>query len=577
MDKVSLTFTVAWADRGFQPDISERLPKTQAIQNWQRKIQWDNREFDIRFIYAFTWDLSENHDSLEVPLNLFALAGISSVWRQLLTEIEADHHATTDENLPGTGFSLYKRSDKPSSLLAILLGNPDVKLESIPESLIKVEVNDAHHVTPLFLAVAMQREDLVRAFISKGARGDEVCDDNSEEEEGESSVLSIFELAILIDNIGIMRQLIDAYGKGPEPTPNDASTLHFAIKNGSDAVFDMLVDQCSSRYTAEEFTNFCEDGYSQTLLQTALLHENMTRCRKLVDVGADIENSADGRPLLPWCIDEEDADAEMLEFLLECGADPNRGPPEWPTPLMSAISWLWIDAIQVLLKNRRTDPNIADKEGLTGLMRLLLREPDDDDWDRREAVNITQLCSLSGRFDVEIKDPKGETVLAKAVTAMRPQIVDVLLTDGKADPNTRSACGWTPLMRSAFLGHWTITKLLLSRTIIDIEAQDSWGKTALYYAIIKGKVAWANLILDHEQTDLQSLKAPLGSACFEAAEQGEKEFLAHLPDVRPMWFGHYLISEIYNRARRGNRRCMIRQLEEAGFRPQEDIVMTDAS
>lgn len=576
MDKVPSTFTVAWADVEYHSHcLSAKLPNTKPIENLQQIVIWDFKEFDVSCIYNDMWNLLRNHEELEVPFNLFALAGISGVWRQLLAEVEPDYHALTDENVRVTGSSLFKqrlervRSGHLSSLLAILLGNPDVKLELIPESLIKVEVNDAHHITPLFLAVAMQREDLVRAFIRTGAEGNAICDDNGMD--GEEVELSIFELAILIGNEGIMRQLIDAYGKGPVTTPNDALALHFAIKNGNDTVFDMLVDQYSK---TDEFINLSEDQSSQTPLQTALLHGNMTRCRKLVDVGADIENCARGTSLLFWYIEEEDADLKMVGFLLECGADPNRGPPEWPTPLMSAVSHMWIDAIKVLLKDSRTDPNLADKEGLTALMRMLSCGSHRI-WNPVCEIDFTELCALSGRFDAEIKDPKGETVLAKAVTAMSPEIVDILLTDGKADPNTRSACGWTPLMRSAFLGHRTITERLLSCTNIEIEAQDTWGKTALYYAIIKGRVDCANLILGHEKTNLQNLKTPLSSTCFEAADQGE-EFLAELPDLRPSWFGYALMSEIYNRAQQGNRHCIMRQLEEARFRPREDIVMIDS-
>ncbi|KAL1614581.1 hypothetical protein SLS54_009645 [Diplodia seriata] len=189
-------------------------------------------------------------------------------------------------------------------------------------------------------------------------------------------------------------------------------------------------------------------------------------------------------------------------------------------------------------------------------------------------LNVAKICLSSGKFDLKIKDERGETLLSKAVTYMPTEIVDILLTDGQADPNTRSACGWTPLMKSAFMGYRTTMQLLLSCADIEIEAQDCWGKTALYYAVIKSKMACANLILRHPKSDLLSSKVMLSSECFEAAKQGEEDFLVHLPDLRPSWLGQFLLSEIYTRAQNENQGRIIRRLEEAGFVPQEDAVMT---
>ncbi|KAL0262312.1 hypothetical protein SLS55_003755 [Diplodia seriata] len=513
------------------------------------------------------------------PFNLFALAGIRCVWKQLLAEFEEDDrtlHRGVPQDFPGTlevsccdpglehGSPPQVRGfEEPSPLLCLLLGNLDIKLEEIPGRLIDACINDWYHVTPLFCAVAMERGDLVGAFINAGASIDPSCDDFT----GYS--LSAYENAIVVENVGIIRQMIDAYGKGP-PTDHAESALHFAIHEGKNVAITMLIEHCSNRYTAEEFINFWSDEHKETPLLAALRKRNLKVCQKLIGAGADVETSGDGRSLLLHCVQQGFAGGVSL--LLENGADPNRG---WPMPLMEAMSRSDKDVIKLLLEDPRTDPNRTDTKALAAIMRMLL-EAYERGHNEAGVVEMAKFCVSPGISDLETKDERGETLLSKAVTTMHPEVVDILLADEQADPNTRGTCGWTPLMKSAFMGYRTTTQLLLSCANIEIEAQDCWGKTALYYAVIKSKMACANLILRHSKADLLSSKVMLSSECFEAAKQGEEDFLAHLSDLRPSWLGQSLASEIYTRARNENQGRIIRRLEEAGFVLQEDVVMTGA-
>ena len=118
---------------------------------------------------------------------------------------------------------------------------------------------------------------------------------------------------------------------------------------------------------------------------------------------------------------------DEVEFLLQCGANPNVTNSKGCTPLMLAVDPL-------------CHPGLA-----SGMI---------NDW-----VGLADLFLNNGAF-VDLKDKKGETALIKSVRNEVDGIVDVFIA-AEADFNIRDAKGNTALMYSAITGNKLIIQDIL--------------------------------------------------------------------------------------------------------------------
>jgi len=93
------------------------------------------------------------------------------------------------------------------------------------------------------------------------------------------------------------------------------------------------------------------------------------------------------------------------------------------------------EIVEILLENG-ANPNIKDKNGYTPLHRAIIRYSD----------KIVYLL-LKYKADPNIKDKHGYTPLHRAVIEQAPKLVKLLLEHG-ADPNIKDSHGFTPLERA---------------------------------------------------------------------------------------------------------------------------------
>lgn len=217
--------------------------------------------------------------------------------------------------------------------------------------------------------------------------------------------------------------------------------------------------------------------------------------RRLLAAGADINTiSGSGYPLLKSAA--EAGDVEFVKALLELGADPDVT-STGDTPVHSAVMWDHLDIVEILL-DAGANPNAQDVDGWTPLMyarsfagvELLLgagADPCIADQVGAEAIekhsdpDIVDLLLASGAT-VQPRDPTCGTPLHKACRDGNLSLVRQLLDRGA---HVEAMTGWrlTPLMTAAEHNHVEVVRILLEAGAC-VDTEDNEGRTALYYAAV---------------------------------------------------------------------------------------------
>lgn len=153
------------------------------------------------------------------------------------------------------------------------------------------------------------------------------------------------------------------------------------------------------------------------------------------------------------------------------------------TPLMLAISEDSQDIVQLLLE-AGAQPNQPDRFGRTVLMRL----PED------ATPELAQLLLLYGA-NVNYRRPDDQaTTLMLAVQYAKPNVIKVLLQAG-AELNAYDDEGKTALMRAAAWKNWEVVKLLLESGG-NLNTRDDAGHAALEYAARTGDITSVKMLVE---------------------------------------------------------------------------------
>ncbi|XP_023316812.1 ankyrin-1-like [Trichogramma pretiosum] len=298
---------------------------------------------------------------------------------------------------------------------------------------------------------------------------------------------------------------------------NGCTHFHVACKNGCDDI-------------VEKFLEFGQDPncLEQKSFDTPLNLALSNGCRKVVKLlltnGAD-PNSADekGRtPLHALCsrgVDDDLAEiffqvCDAIDKTVQVDAIDNTG----VTPLRSALV-LGTKRIAEVLLRRGVDPNLSNKEGLTALHHIALRQIDDD-----LAETFFKICDdIQQTVQIDVQNELGWTPLHLAVCNSHRKLTELLLRRG-VDPNlsdkegftalhhialretdddlagtffkicddiqqtvqieVQNKLGWTPLHLAVCNSHRKLTELLLRRGV-DPNLSDKEGFTALHHIALR--------------------------------------------------------------------------------------------
>lgn len=186
-------------------------------------------------------------------------------------------------------------------------------------------------------------------------------------------------------------------------------------------------------------------------------------------------------PLLHLAINriEKRGNTEVVDWLLDKGADVNLADDDGYTPLMLAAQYDHVAVVKRLLK-KGANPKARTNTGHTALTLV---------WGTDGKV--VPLLIKAGA-DPNARNNDGESPLLVAAHHDSTGPMRELLK-AKANPNLADNSGITPLMEAARKGNLASVKLLLTAKA-DKLAKDSAGKTALDYARAKKKAAIIQLL-----------------------------------------------------------------------------------
>lgn len=200
------------------------------------------------------------------------------------------------------------------------------------------------------------------------------------------------------------------------------------------------------------------------LLQFAAKFNCAKLAEHLVANGFDIN---DGFPL--HCAAQH-GHTQVAEILLAEKADVSMQDRKGFTPLDYAVHLgNKIEMVRLLLRAGAT--NVKNGCGFTPLHHTA----------ECGYVQMVEILLKEGRTDVNARDKKGRTPLYYAAGHGHTQVVEVLLEKG-ADVNLQGKDGKTPLHYTAENGYTQIAEALLKGGA-GVDVQDKDGRTPLYYAV----------------------------------------------------------------------------------------------
>ncbi|KAJ4218988.1 hypothetical protein NW759_008144 [Fusarium solani] len=298
-------------------------------------------------------------------------------------------------------------------------------LEAATELLVQHGANtnsqDEHGVTPLHAAVLGGHEAVVNLLLLNGANANVVDEDG----------WTPLHAAIVKEHGALQNQL------APE-TQNRASFV--------DQMRERMNDENERALLEEMAENKSHGSTVVSGLRSAVNSGYRQRVLALLDGGADIDAQdriGDSTALTHAAWLGRD---DLVELLLENGADPNRREQHGWTAL-----------------------HIAIKHGYSGI--------------------VATLIDHGANVDARVH---GWTPMLLAAKDWRFQVPDYLVKKG-ADVNATDYHGRTALHWAAHHGDKKLAQLLLQRGA-DVNARDRWGKTALQWAVANWQVGMADLL-----------------------------------------------------------------------------------
>jgi len=197
--------------------------------------------------------------------------------------------------------------------------------------------------------------------------------------------------------------------------------------------------------------------------------------KRLIAEGADVNKYDSHGRTTPLGVACEQQRMQIIQILLEHGADVNKG-----APLYYAANQGHIDVVRLLL-DQGADPNRHRIERIPSPVLAAVRRGD---------VDILKLLVARG---AEVPDVPGDANLVReAAVRGRKDMVELLLSYGH-DCDRRDSDGCTPLWLAAREGFEKVIEVLAAKGA-DVNARDNKGRSAEAVAAAGGHAAAVDLL-----------------------------------------------------------------------------------
>lgn len=223
-------------------------------------------------------------------------------------------------------------------------------------------------------------------------------------------------------------------------------------------------------------------------LHEASRNGHKTIVQILVEAGVDVDTrNLHSTPLI---IASRRRQIETMKVLLEAGADVNTSHIFYGTPLSSASNKGLEEIVKILLE-KGADINAQDRHSKTALHTAL----------EERHLHIVNILLQKGA-DGLIKDDLGRSPLYYAIIQDEAEIFDRLFTKN-SQVNSRDYYGMTVLSVAVRCGRKKMIEQLLAIPDVDINSQDNFGRTPLWWAQKQGYIDIAERL--HEYANSASL------------------------------------------------------------------------
>jgi TonB family protein len=271
-------------------------------------------------------------------------------------------------------------------------------------------------MTPLMVATCTAHLDAVSLLLQNGAK--------TKYRDGEKR--TVLHYAAYCGHTAIMAALLENTKDVNKKDASSQMPVHYAINANHDDIVGLLADHNAKVNTDKENL--------QNSLVANIAGGNYNTVSFLLDQKAE----ADGETLgtTPLVMAAGASDVEMVDLLIERGADVNKGNNSQVTPLLSACLTGRMEVVKYLLE-KDAEVNAQSQNGLSALQAAVLR-------------NDPELIELLVSYGVNIeeKDESGKTPFWKAAMLGHRESMDTLLLAGATcDLNHKDAI---ELMELAF-------------------------------------------------------------------------------------------------------------------------------
>lgn len=227
------------------------------------------------------------------------------------------------------------------------------------------------------------------------------------------------------------------------------------------------------------------DLYGRQLLQVCSLKtSNFNRVKELVEDGVDVNYRRYRKDDTALILASHNGHKDIVEYLLEKGADVNIRGEDNQTALVCALSEKHYEIAKILIDN---DANANLVTSIIIPLRVAIHA------DQKELVELM----LQKGADVNLREWTGGSALLSAIEKKDVEIVKLLLKNG-ADVNALDYYRDTPLIRCLMAGGEKCTEIaeILIENGAYVNFRREYGTTPLMIAIANGHKKIANILID---------------------------------------------------------------------------------